>query len=127
LDIINSEPCDKFTPAPGVILDPERPHLVMWSYFGYSYFANAYSLSMDRCPGQKLITYKLKCPYVFGDEEIHELVTYWEILKKEEKWDDAAAKCILIEFEGKEIIPMQMNDSYYKSGGHSLATINIQD
>lgn len=28
-----------------------------------------------------MLSYKLKCPYIFGDEAIHEFVPYWDIQK----------------------------------------------
>lgn len=56
------------------------------------------------------LTYKLKCPYIFGDEEIHELVTYWELS------ENIYAKCYRIEFEGQEIIPQTFEKQYYSLG-----------
>lgn len=58
---------------------------------------------------RKLI-YKLRCPYVFGDEEVHELVTYWDLSEK------IYAKCYRIEFEGQEIIPQTLENEYYSLG-----------
>lgn len=56
------------------------------------------------------LTYKLQCPYIFGDEETHELVTYWELSK------NTYAKCYRIEFGGQEIIPQAFENQYYSLG-----------
>ena len=59
------------------------------------------------------LTYKLKCPYVFGDEEIHEIVAYWNL-------HELHAECYRIEFEGQEITPQLIN-----GGFNSLAIIKL--
>ena len=56
------------------------------------------------------LTYNLQCPYIFGDEETHELVTYWELN------DNIYSKCYRIEFEGQEITPQIMDNEYYSLG-----------
>lgn len=56
------------------------------------------------------LTYKLQCPYIFGDEEVHELVTYWEFS------ENIYAKCYRIEFEGQEIIPQTLENRYLSLG-----------
>ena len=56
------------------------------------------------------LTYKLKCPHIFGDEETHELVSYWNLT------DDKYAKCYLIEFNGQEITPKALDDQKYFLG-----------
>lgn len=56
------------------------------------------------------LTYKLKCPYIFGDKETHEIVTYWELS------ENIYAKCYLIEFEGQEIIPQTFENQYFSLG-----------
>ena len=57
-----------------------------------------------------MLTYKLKCPTVFGDEAEHELVTYWEVPKIQNNF--AKAICNRIEFEGKVITPTIVPESY---------------
>lgn len=50
------------------------------------------------------LTLKLSCPTIFGDDEIHEFVTYWEEgeERRGEKW---VAKCTKLIFEGQDYIP----------------------
>jgi len=105
LDIILSEPCQSWdnsihTPA------GSNTYLTLGMKIydnGYCYLTNDYfSVPVGDCPEEKILTYKLKCPYVFGDEAVHELVTYWDIPKKK-ILSSYYAKCYRIEFEGKEI------------------------
>lgn len=55
-------------------------------------------------------TYQLKCPYIFGDKEMHELVTYWTLK------DNHYAECNRIEFEGQEIVPEYIKDRFFSLG-----------
>lgn len=113
LDIIVSEPCWNWdnniynTPArPGFEPDINRPKLVMSKYNVYCYLTNDFSVPVNDCPEEKKLTYKLKCPYVFGDEAVHEFVTYWDIPKSNYAHTfERFAKCNRIEFEGNEITP----------------------
>lgn len=52
----------------------------------------------------------MQCPYIFGDEETHELVTYWDLS------ENIHAKCYRIEFEGQEIIPQTTENRYLSLG-----------
>jgi len=120
LDIIVSEPCSNWdntiynTPArPGYEPAVNRPSLTMCRYNGYWYLTNWFSLPVNDCPEEKILTYKLKCPSVFGDEAIHEFVTYWDIPKAINKMH--YAKCLRIEFDGNEITPQLFTD-IYKNG-----------
>ena len=118
LDIIVSEPCKNWdnkiynTPArPGFEPDVNRPGLGMVKYNSYYYLTNGFYLPVNDCPEEKILTYKLKCPYVFGDDAVHEFVTYWDIPKDK---TNHSAKCYRIEFEGNEITPTPM-DKYEQS------------
>lgn len=118
LDIIIPEPCNGWdndiynTPGsdtirPGFSLSrPDSPYL-------RSYF----SLPADECPPMKKLTYKIWFPALFGDDLIHEVVSYWDVPPSTKK-SDRYATCFRIEFEGKEIIP-----TYEQERTHSLATI----
>ncbi|MDR1161613.1 MAG: hypothetical protein LBK45_04650, partial [Tannerellaceae bacterium] len=48
---------------------------------GYWFLTTDMGFTANECLDEKVLTYKLKCPYVFGDEAEHEFVTYWEIPK----------------------------------------------
>lgn len=56
------------------------------------------------------VTYKLKCPAIFGDKERHEIVTYWDLS------DKIYAKCYCIEFEGKEMMLQDSGNPYISLG-----------
>ncbi|MDR0894766.1 MAG: hypothetical protein LBN06_05635 [Prevotellaceae bacterium] len=126
LDIIVFEPCENWdnriynAPArPGVMPDINRPYFIVKRYDGVrSYLENNFSLPMSGCPAEKILTYKLTCPYVFGDEEVHEFVTHWKFIQRKEEQDNFA-ECYLIEFEGREIIPIKGYD------GSSMATVTL--
>jgi hypothetical protein len=121
LDIIISEPCKNWdskiynTPGSDVI----RPGLVMDRYNnGYHYLENDFRLPVKDCPEEKILTYKLKCPYVFGDEAVYEFVTYWDIPKSNYAHTrERFAKCCRIEFGGNEITP-QFSKEIYKNGNY---------
>ena len=116
LDIIVSEPCWNWdneiynAPArPGFEPDVNRPKLALSNYEGYSYLINQFGLPVDDCPKQEILTYKIKCPYIFGDDAVHELVTYWEIPNER----NPSAKCYRITFEGNEVTPSPMDKYDY--------------
>ncbi len=124
LDIIVSEPCKNWdnkiynAPArPGFEPDVNYPKLGMVTNNGYCYLTSAFYLPVNDCPEMKILTYKLKCPYVFGDDEVHEFVTYWDIPKDK---INHAAKCYHIAFEGKEITPTTIHEQ------NSSATIILK-
>ncbi|WP_072531606.1 hypothetical protein [Bacteroides ilei] len=71
------------------------------------------SLSQDL----RKITYQIKCPYVFGDEDIHEFITYWDLCLIPK--DGRQAKCYRIEYEGRAYTPLQIENNY------SLAVITL--
>lgn len=116
LDIIVAIPCKHWnnetynTPdRPGVTYDVNRPMLGMKMSNNRScYLTNNFRLPVGDCPEEKILTYKLKCPYLFGDEAIHEFVTYWDVPKG--KTDNQHfAKCYRIEFEGNEVTPVSLD------------------
>ena len=43
------------------------------------------------------IIFRLTCPYLFGDNETHDIVTLWKLEK-----NDRHPKCYLVEFDNKE-------------------------
>jgi len=50
----------------------------------------------DKTPPAPMITYKLSCPQIFGDDEEHEIITYWKPIDKRYQ------SCYRIEYNGKE-------------------------
>lgn len=107
LNIGLSKACSDSEKGIGFELD-NRHTLGMYRY-DYNYLRNDYTLDVDDCPDEKVLTYKLKCPYIFGDETIHEIVTYWNI-PKEKNANRHVAECYLIKFDGNEITPTTKDD-----------------
>ena len=62
------------------------------------------------------VVYRLRCFYIFGDNNLHEIITYW---KSEKEMINHI--CYRIEFEGKEYT--QINYDEYK---FSVATIVLE-
>ena len=68
-----------------------------------------------RQPIEKKVTLKLKCSYLFGDDEVHDIVTWWKPQKGTRN-----SLCYRIEFGGKEYTDIDhvKTDLY-----HSIATV----
>lgn len=56
------------------------------------------------------ITYQIKSPEIFGDEEVREFVTYWDLSYMPR--NAMYTKCYRIEYEGKTYTPLQIGDNY---------------
>ena len=69
-------------------------------------------------PADKII-YQLKCPYLFGNDEVHEIVTYWEP-SPQGNWEKQQF-CYRIEFDGKEF-----DITYNETKTISYATIILE-
>jgi len=122
LSVIFSNPCSD---GDSFITEFDSTWLGMEMYEnGYYYLTTDYRFTVGNCPAMKMLTYKLKCPYVFGDEAVHELVTYWDIPKMHSGF--AYPTCNRIEFEGKVITPMTYKDQMQKYVYISYATIILE-
>ena len=66
-------------------------------------------------PFAEKIIFRFTCPYVFGDNKAHDIVTWW---KPHDNKNASRALCYQIEFEGKEYTPIT-----YNSSAISFATI----
>ena len=66
--------------------------------FDYFYVRLSAS-SPESSPALNKITFKLKCPYIFEDNSIHEIVTYWAPESKNSR----NHVCYSIEYDGKDI------------------------
>jgi hypothetical protein len=111
LDIIASQPCQD------LIDSWNNRHYVTPSYRlgldkfnGYWFLTTNIDFSVNNCPDEKVLTYKLKCPYIFEDEAEHEFVAYWEIPKIRNK--SAYAICKRVEFEGKVFTPIMPQEGH---------------
>jgi hypothetical protein len=99
LDITFSEPCKD---GDNRMYNPQLSMELLDD--GYYYLTSYSGFWIKDCPEQRILTYKLTCPYIFGDEAVHEFVAYWDIPKAKVA-NEYLAKCYRIEFEGNEIIP----------------------
>jgi len=123
LGIIFSEPCTNWKGV--AFTGSNNIDLLMKKYDnGCYYLKNHFLLFASDCPEKKIITVKLKCPYIFGDEAVHEFVTHWDIPKMHSGF--AYPTCNRIEFEGKVITPMTYKDQMQKYVYISYATIILK-
>jgi hypothetical protein len=107
LEIVIPEPCEyryygsyKITGR-----DTFSPDPFIYALFDDHYYCAAYFyLPVDGCPSTSIITHKVKCPELFGDDDVREIVSLWDI-PKADRYGTHYAECYLIEFEGNEIIP----------------------
>jgi len=90
--------------SPDIILDDFIPkRLLLKKINGYSYLGVQPTsirhnfLDWKVCyPPAGMLTFKLRCPYVFGDNAEHEIVTYWK------PYTQILNDCYRVEFDGKE-------------------------
>ncbi|MDH6342217.1 hypothetical protein M2480_002089 [Parabacteroides sp. PFB2-12] len=128
LDIIISAPCNNWNNDIYNFSGSDVNQPVFRSTWidGHAYFTSYFYLPADDCPEMKTLTYKLKYPGLFGDEEVHEIVSYWEIPKKKQEPACSYAICKRIEFEGKEISSIApVETKGYAT--HSLVTIVLDE
>jgi len=105
LEVVFPEPCmDTYhpQPLPGVYsYDEHVPELAVHKidddYFLYLRTNSNYEESACSKPAEMLI-FKLKCSYIFDDDVVHEIVTYW----KEGNKPTHSRLCYRIELDGKE-------------------------
>jgi len=116
LDILVFEPHNNIEPY--VIPNAFHRRLTTNTFWGSWHLTNDFPLSVDKYPDTKKIIYRLKCPYVFGDEEVREVVTYWT--KTTKSGVNFNTECYRIEFEGNEY-------KITNTGGYYTATIVLSD
>ena len=110
-------------PQPGVILAEHAPTLFLETEKDDYYFilrsssVNWRDFGEERVyfPFSEKLTFELTCPYVFGDDAVHEIITYW----KEGNVSTCSCLCYCIELEGKEYT--QITHAQYDQS--SVATI----
>ena len=74
-----------------------KPNYGEWNS-SKGYYLN-FSTSSVKKDNVEMLTFKLSCPYVFGDNSTHEIVTYW----RKSNVPKGTVKCYRIVFDGKEI------------------------
>ena len=115
LDILVSEPSSDIE----LKFLPDRRNLTRYYLRDNWYLTNDLFLSPDYWKEKQKIIFRLKCPYVFGDEKVREVATYWNVTKTTKPWVKFNTECYRIEFEGKEY--EVTNRGYY------TATIVLSD
>ena len=97
------------------------PELSMKKLDGRNYllFKTLSGIGDDCDNSSRIITFKLTCPYVFGDEKVHEIVTHW---KKNE--------CHKVVFDSTVIDVVGVLDDIYPGTNpgvepHSLASATV--
>lgn len=101
LNITASQSCEDILDASRRHYGPDR--IDIQSFDGYYFLKIKYFLQPDDCPDEKVLTYKLQCPYVFGDHKTKEFIAYWETPQLID--GIAYPKCLRIEYEGKTYTP----------------------
>ena len=95
--------------------------------YDYLYFKTK-SYRTSYFPFAEKIIIKLKCTYVFGDDEEHEIITWWKPYPEK---STVATSCYRIEFNGKEYTEITYlygafnvyESNSYGYGGYSAATL----
>ena len=94
---------------PGIRPVESVPVLVLRKVNGYYYlyfseasYAGRRINGVYEYPMAEMITFKLRCPYIFGDDTEHEIISYWK-----PRPSPYSPYCYHIEFDGKEIINHQ--------------------
>ena len=60
------------------------------------------TMETKHCPMANMLTFKLSCPYIFGDDTEREIVTFW---RKHTYRTSVPNYCYQIELDGKDYIP----------------------
>ena len=99
-----------------VFYTPPEPHLEFTVKEGIYYLTFEPNTSWgqrDKTKPAPWITYQLTCPSIFGDDEVHEIITYWKTPSKKPKKYQV---CYRIEYSGmiiSDITAKQHDQLYY--------------
>lgn len=74
------------------------------------------------CPSVNEITFKLRCPYIFGDYDEHVITTYWEPIDNKKYKEEV---CSRFELDGKEFSVTE--EPWAFSFGHRVAWIVLDN
>lgn len=84
-----------------------------------NFYANIKENGTDVIEMDTELTYRITCPTVFGDNEPHNLVTYWE--ESEDRIGMSAfPKCIRAVYDGKEIQVEKIPKVWEDSSGNGI-------
>ena len=85
---------------------------------------------ITNCPVADKVTFKLKCPYIFKDDVVHEIVTYWqnsELYLSNGNMECCLNKFIRMEFDGVEFIPIFYDKVEFPVfSGHGVVTVEVE-
>lgn len=76
--------------------------------------------AVTRLPLQETLTFRFKCPMVFGDDYVHEIVAWWEEDIQQGEYT-RYPRCVKATFDGKETAPakgliyFKQTDSYFNA------------
>ena len=73
---INHEP-DAFVEKP-VVLHPCLEYVIVEGVYYLVFFPHISYGRHEGTPPAPEITYRLTCPTIFGDDEVHQIITYWK-------------------------------------------------
>ena len=109
--------------------------------FGGRYFlgifvvTNHRTMHIKNCPFANTLTFNLSCPYIFGDDAVREIVTYWSMdpsyhpeYQNNKKWfkNRPQSFCYRVVFDGKEITPITYGERNEKGGGwNNNSKVNV--
>jgi len=79
---------------------------------------DVFTSNVNDCPNADMLTYKLKCSYIFGDDSFHEMVTYW----KEGNKPTNSHICYRIDLDGKE----SNEEIVYERNQISITTVTFE-
>jgi hypothetical protein len=68
----------------------------------------------------EMLTYMLSCPYIFGDDKVHEIVSYWRT--PEDSMNDRCRACYRVVIDGKEFTEL----AYDNLEQNSLVSITLE-
>ena len=98
-EVIMPGPCVKT--ESGLLISTFEPKLVVGKMDDEHYYLFFKENSFNRCPRVGVITHKLICPLLFGDEKEHIIVSYW---KSSENYKmPSESTCYHITIDGNEI------------------------
>jgi len=80
--------------------EPERTLTVV--QFGDDYYLEFDESSSPSCPRVEIITHKFICPYIFGDNEEHIIVSRWKPLYYKDELT-LQNECYSVKVDGKEV------------------------
>lgn len=84
---------------PGISIDYDR---LLFSCISYQRHYDSKGNEV-KIPFVEMITFKLTCPYIFDNDEVHEIVTWWELKSLSDDGDMDFALCNRVELDGKVV------------------------